>query len=168
MTKWLTISVAPSYQVSDSGGVRRVTAYKQHPALHELKPSMKDGYHYVTLYQDEKPMYLRVHRLVAFAFLGAPPTEKHICCHDDGVRTNNLVGNLKWATNSENMKDRVAHGTVPKRNPLRSKLTVEKVQMLRSKCLETKEWKPSYAAEFFGVSRPTISGILNGSEWRGV
>lgn len=168
MTEWRTITVAPSYEVSDSGICRRVEAYKQYPALHELKPSVKDGYHYVTLYQDEKPMCLRVHRLVAYAFLGAPPSAKHLCCHKDGTRTNNKPSNLKLATNSENMQDRVSHGTVPKRNPLRSKLTVEKVQMIRLKCLETKEWKPSYAAEFFGVSRPTISGILNGSEWRGV
>eukprot|EP00971_Amphidinium_carterae_P247285 4910837-Amphidinium_carterae.1 len=43
-----------------------------------------------------------VHRLVAFAHLRTPPTPLHsFVIHRDGVKTNNHVDNLKYATSSE-------------------------------------------------------------------
>ena len=45
----------------------------------------------------------RVHRLVAFGFLGPPPTPKHNCVnHKDGNKSNNALENLEWVTHAEN------------------------------------------------------------------
>lgn len=44
-----------------------------------------------------------VHRIVAFAFLGNPPSEKHIVDHIDTNKCNNRAGNLRWVTRLENM-----------------------------------------------------------------
>lgn len=61
----------------------------------------KDGYCQVNLYYDKnKFKTFRVHRLVAMAFI--PNTEnKPSVNHENGIRNDNRVGNLKWATLSE-------------------------------------------------------------------
>lgn len=45
----------------------------------------------------------RVHRIVAFAFLGEPPTPQHIVDHIDTNRRNNRPQNLRWLTKLENV-----------------------------------------------------------------
>lgn len=44
----------------------------------------------------------RVHRIVAYAFLGEPPTPQHIVDHIDTNRRNNRPQNLRWLTKLEN------------------------------------------------------------------
>jgi hypothetical protein len=44
----------------------------------------------------------RVHRIVAFAFLGNPPTDQHVVDHIDTNRRNNRPENLRWLTRLEN------------------------------------------------------------------
>lgn len=45
-----------------------------------------------------------VHRLVALAWLGAPPEGKNEVDHLDGDKTNNDVRNLEWVSHSENVR----------------------------------------------------------------
>lgn len=52
-----------------------------------------------------------VHRVVAFAFLGPPPDpERTYVLHGNGNPQDNRVENLRWGTQSENLKDSVMHG----------------------------------------------------------
>ena len=44
----------------------------------------------------------RVHRIVAIAFLGNPPTPQHVVDHIDTNRQNNRPENLRWVTKLEN------------------------------------------------------------------
>lgn len=44
-----------------------------------------------------------VHRIVAYAFLGEPPTAHHIIDHIDTNRQNNRPENLRWLTKLENI-----------------------------------------------------------------
>lgn len=44
-----------------------------------------------------------VHRIVATAFIGEPPTEQHIVDHIDTNRQNNRPENLRWLTKLENI-----------------------------------------------------------------
>jgi hypothetical protein len=44
-----------------------------------------------------------VHRIVAFAFLGSPPSEKHVVDHIDTNRSNNRAENLRWVTRLDNV-----------------------------------------------------------------
>src|SRR5699024_6464865 len=50
-----------------------------------------------------------VHRLVLEAFVGPCPDGME-ACHWDDDKTNNHVSNLRWATQSDNMHDRVRNG----------------------------------------------------------
>ena len=46
---------------------------------------------------------VRVHRIVALAFHGEPPTKEHIVDHIDTNRQNNRQNNLRWITRLENV-----------------------------------------------------------------
>ena len=59
----------------------------------------KNGYASVNLTQriGRGPVLtVLVHRLVALAFLGNPPSKNCVVSHLDYCKTNNSVGNLKW------------------------------------------------------------------------
>lgn len=63
----------------------------------------KDGYLKVNLWNGTKYKSYFVHRLVATAFI--PNTEqKPQINHKNGVKSDNRVENLEWATQSENMR----------------------------------------------------------------
>ena len=87
------------YSVRDNGAVMR------HPR--EGKCLRKDDNVWTFGKPNEKTGYMeiagqRVHRIVAFAFLGDPPTEQHVVDHIDTNRRNNRPENLRWLTRLEN------------------------------------------------------------------
>ena len=89
---WLPVGEAQQYLVSDFGRVKKgVRALSQH--------LNQGGYPRVSLGTARGRF---VHRLVALAFIGPPPTDKHEVNHIDGRKTNNFASNLEWVTRSEN------------------------------------------------------------------
>jgi hypothetical protein len=52
----------------------------------------------------------RVHRLVAYTFLGEPPKDKPDVNHIDGNKTNNCLENLEWSNKSLNGLHAHKHG----------------------------------------------------------
>lgn len=99
------------YAVSDDGAVIDLNAMRVHPS------HLEHGYRRVRMRTRSGTTYEYVHRLVAMAFFGPPPTSKHEVRHLDGTRDNNTVSNLAWGTRSENCLDTVRHG----RNPTQSR-----------------------------------------------
>jgi hypothetical protein len=85
------------YEVSSTGKIRN----KKRGKLRKLYIEHK-GYVSVTLKRkglDQKGM--KVHRLVAMAFIPNPEMKPHVN-HKDGDKTNNNDWNLEWCTISEN------------------------------------------------------------------
>lgn len=69
----------------------------------------KIGYYGTKISLEPLPMNKLVHRLVAFTFLGPPPTQQHWQVnHKDGDKTNNGIKNLEYVTPSENIIHRFA------------------------------------------------------------
>lgn len=94
------------YQVSNLGNVKslrkRIDKGKCHRYFDEkiLKPiETNRGYLRVKLCKDRKIKKIRVHRLVAEAFIKRPELEVN---HIDGNKKNNKVENLEWVTQREN------------------------------------------------------------------
>jgi len=95
------------YEVSNLGRIRSLnrlvnTQWKtKKPVKGRLMKQHEDryGYLYVHLRDAPKSKKLKVHRLVAFAFIkGQKETVNHI----DGDKHNNILSNLEWATWTEN------------------------------------------------------------------
>lgn len=87
------------YSVRDNGAVMR------HPR--EGKRVRKDDNIWTFGKPNDKKGYMeiagqRVHRIVAYAFHGNPPTDQHVVDHIDTNRRNNRPENLRWLTRLEN------------------------------------------------------------------
>jgi len=102
------------YQVSNLGRVKRLPRGKQWPyrQTHNniRKPKLCNGYLVVNLSKDNKVKWIGVHRLVAMAFIPNPNNYPQIN-HIDECKTNNVVTNLSWCTQSQNQ----LHGTARQR-----------------------------------------------------
>lgn len=100
MEIWKDSPVYPEqYMISDVGRVKNKTTG------HILKVKYdRWGYLYYTLYLKRKNQTIKAHRLVALAFLSNPenkPTIDHI----NGIKDDNRVENLRWATYKEQMQN---------------------------------------------------------------
>jgi hypothetical protein len=88
------------YSVRDNGAVLRYPRDNNRPRPTDNnwtfgKPNSKTGYMEIAT--------ARVHRIVATAFHGEPPTKEHVVDHIDTNKRNNRPENLRWVTRLENV-----------------------------------------------------------------
>lgn len=107
MPEWRAIPGFDGYEASSDGQIRSLK--RGSPRL--LAVSLDDwDYQRVSLWQG-RVVVRRVHQLVCLAFHGEPPSEVHQVRHRNGKNLDNRAANLTWGTPSENMLDKVIHGT---------------------------------------------------------
>lgn len=104
------------YEVSSLGELRRSAPGKRTWIGKIIKKGIAKGYYKVDLYgHDKKHHTHNLHRLLALTFLGPPPTPLHTVNHKDGIKLNNRIDNLEWATKSEQMIHAYQNGlSIPK------------------------------------------------------
>jgi hypothetical protein len=88
------------YSVRDNGAVLRYTPPGKRPRPTDNKWTFgklnsRTGYFEIAS--------VRIHRIVATAFHGAPPTMEHVVDHIDTNKQNNRPENLRWVTRLENV-----------------------------------------------------------------
>jgi len=125
------------------------------------------GYWAVNFYENGRIKAMLVHRLIALAFAGNPPTPAYQVNHKDGDKANNRADNLEWVTASGNKNHSLR---VLKRGRCFNdafwagrKLNEDQVRGMRARC-EAGESQSSVAADY-GVLRETVSRIVNRKSW---
>ena len=91
------------YEVSDLGRVKSFTKCKDGKIM-KLSPK-KNGYMRVTLCKKNVKNRYQVHRLVLQAF--QPTEEKLECDHENHIKDDNRLVNLRWCSRSENLRYRL-------------------------------------------------------------
>ena len=138
------------YKVSNKGQVKSFVVDKTDGRL--LKPADNGwGYRVVALRKDGKTTTLKVHRLVALAFIPNPENKPQVN-HIDEDKTNNNVSNLEWATAAENN----SHGT---RTERASEKTSKPVRNVTTGVIYESQ---AVAAKELGLSQGNISSCCTG------
>lgn len=178
--EWRAIPGFPGYEVSDYARVRswkrQAGGVRAEPRSKAQTPD-KDGYATVSLMRGGKQTTERVSHLVLAAFKGPRPDGLE-ARHLNGNESDDRPANLEWSTHLVNIRDKHAHGTMPRgdshwsrRMPERrhrgervnSKLTDEKVRTMRA---ERKTGATLVALGVkYGVDHTLVGRICRGKAW---
>jgi len=115
---WVPVPGFNGYQVSNLGRLRSWRAWRGQPVPRVLKSSPDHrGYLCTRLFGQGDGKYgagggetVKIHRLIALAFIGPKP-QGMVVRHLDGDVTNNRAGNLVYGTPAENIADSIRHKT---------------------------------------------------------
>ena len=162
----------PGYEVSNLGLVRsywkrgRRRWFIVSNPQRVLKPAIRLGYPSVTLVKNGLKTDIGIHRLVLLTFIGpCPPTYE--CCHDDGIRANCSLDNLRWDSRSSNAIERFKHGNSDYKgeNHPQTKLTDEQILQIRKFAVQGNNSQTAIAA-LFGISQSHANNIIRRRAWK--
>ena len=127
-----------------------------------------NGYHHVILYKNNERKNISIHRLVASAFI-PNPEKKSTVNHINGIKTDNRIENLEWATQLENIRHAIKTGLrntkgIKHRD---AKLTPEIVREIRSiyAARTSRYWGARSLAKKYNVSHNVISDVALRQTW---
>lgn len=162
---WKDVVCWPDYAVSNLGRVKRLTTRNSGVAGAILSQFLVAGYPAVNLSGQGKRKSVRVHRLVAEAFLTKPPGATEVN-HIDAGRTNNAVTNLEWVNASGNRRHAYDFGALSAAGEKNghSKLTEVGVREIRSQPWLTRDVQARLAGKL-GVSIATVRDVAARRTW---
>ena len=165
---WKAIPGFNRYEASNLGNIR-THDWKGSGKTVVLRPAKsKKGYLATVLINDEgESKNVKVHRMVAFAFLGVPSNMSLTVNHKNHIKDDNRPENLEYMTALENAKEAQDNGLQVvlkgERNGF-SKLTEKEVLEIRKKFIPFKYPKKQLALEY-GVSVGAIKNVLLRRTW---
>lgn len=154
------------YEVSNMGNVRsldrRCSSGKFCKGQILAKRYDNSGYTQVGLCRSSTVKWMKVHRLVAMAFLPNPENKPQVN-HLNGIRDDNRLGNLEWCTCSENHRHAFdVLGKKPSRSTLGKPAWNRKLNEEQIKAILADTRSQSKIAKDYGVCQQTISNLKNG------
>lgn len=161
---WKTIPEYEDYEVSNLGRVKSHKKWNDGKQERFLKPKLENtGYLKICLNKNNKTKYFYIHRLVLLCFIGK---NKFSVNHKNGIKTDNKLTNLEYATHSENMKHSFKMGlhNLKGEKNTQAKLNGNQVVKIR-KMYKTKKYYQRDIAKIFKVDRKTISDIVLYKSW---
>jgi hypothetical protein len=161
------------YKVSNTGKVKsldRIVIYiNGKTTLHKgklLNQSNSAGYPSVRISKNGKPITVRIHRLVAEAFISNPSRLPHVL-HRNDIKDDNRVENLMWGTIKDNMDDRNNKGRQARGISCGlSVLKNEDILLIKKELANYKSGDYGRIADSYGVSYQSISNIHKGKTWK--
>ena len=97
---WKDVEGFSGYQISNLGRVKSLRFNKESI----LKPGINNcGYYVICLHKNNIQKQFLIHRLVANAFI-KNKYKKLTVNHKNGIKSNNHISNLEWATAKENIQ----------------------------------------------------------------
>ena len=166
--RWKDIEGWGAYSISNHGDIMR----KNSSRLRRLTPD-KDGYLLVILSQNNIKRTLKVHRLVAQAFIPNPNNLPQVN-HKNGIKSDNRVENLEWCTYSENTLHAYATGLEKPRIGFKhTEETKLKISKNRTGIKHTQEWKENMSRIMKGrtfsketLLKKSLSARKNTFNWK--
>ncbi|HTQ65351.1 MAG TPA: NUMOD4 motif-containing HNH endonuclease [Puia sp.] len=123
----------------------------------------KKGYVILNLRKNKVQKLHKLHRIVATAFI-ANPENKLTVNHINGIKSDNSVANLEWATQKENMVHAWSNNLMNQKkgeNHHNSKLKTDDVLKIRDSKISDYE-----LARQYGMSRSAIQAIKKRRRWQ--
>lgn len=158
----------PDYQITKDGRIWSTPRNGTQGGW--IKPFLgKKGYFQINLYNKKGIFNRRIHRLVLETYIGPCPAGME-ACHNNSIKTNNHLKNLRWDTKSANIKEAVLCGSHPSAhqngedNPC-AKLTKEKVKVIRY-LRDVAKFSLKDIAWQFDITNQTVSKICTGKRWK--
>ena len=150
-TCFLPVPGYENYLVSNNGVV--VSTIRHGKRCFEVLPQRteKQGYKNVTLHKDGKNHTLKVHRLVAMAFIPNPNNYPQVN-HKDEDKGNNCLENLEWCTAKYNSN----YGTKIERHKRLVGKTVVQINPITRECV-TEYFSIQDASTNTGIDRGSIN-----------
>lgn len=158
------------YEISSIGrirSIRRRTTNGIRGGIILNQQTDRDGYRYLVISNHDGQQFLkRIQRLVAEAFIGPIP-EGFVVCHNNGIRSDNSVDNLRIDTQRSNVMDCKTHGTCRVGVlHVMAKLTENQVREIRERRKQGETFQA--IANDYGVKRTAVSAIVHRRTWRHV
>lgn len=166
------------YQVSESGFVKSLKRVVKGSSANKGRRTVSEriirewenfrGYKLVTLSKGGKTKGVPVHILVAKAFIDNPENKPEVN-HKDGNKSNNIKGNLEWATRLENQRHAInvlGKSIAGERHPSAKLKSSEIIEM--RELFDTGNYSKAAIGRMFGVGKDHAINIINRKCWKSV
>jgi hypothetical protein len=174
MEKWLDVyGYEGLYMISNYGKVRSLEKIVDYGKKKAVRPEKilktrisKDGYEYCILSDNKNKKTLKIHRLVAIAFIENPDSKKTVN-HIDGNKLNNNSSNLEWNTHRENtmhaIMNKLRSGVKGEKSHLSklSKKQVDEIRLLSKNYSKTR----TEISKIYNISGSQVYRIVNNLNW---